>query len=116
MSANDGAIDRLEPEVLERPDGVLAGGAGAEVAPGDEDRVGLELDLAGADPVVEQELAEAGALDPLQELLGDDLVGVDVGAIEHRDPSLDHVNGLMPSSLMSTKWPSTAAAAAIFGD
>ena len=64
---------------------VLARGAAAEVAPGDQDRVRLELDLAVADPVVEEELAEAGALDPLQELLRDDLVGVDVGAVEHAD-------------------------------
>ena len=61
---------------------MLARGAAAEVAAGDQDRVRLELDLAVADPVVEEELAEAGALDPLQELLGDDLVGVDVGAVE----------------------------------
>ena len=38
-----------------------------------------------AGPVPEQELAEAGALDPLEELLGDDLIGVDVRAIEGDD-------------------------------
>ena len=47
----------------------------------DEGRVGLAgvgavLDAA---PVVEEEVAVAGALDALEELLGDDLVGVDVG-------------------------------------
>ena len=36
-------------------------------------------------PVVEQELAEAGALDPLEELLGHDLVGVHVGTVEVAD-------------------------------
>ena len=41
-----GRDDRLEAEVLQRPGGVLARGAAAEVAPGDEDRVRLELDLA----------------------------------------------------------------------
>jgi hypothetical protein len=46
--------------------------------------VRLELDLAGAEPVVEEELPEAGALDPLQELLGDDLVGVDVASDRDR--------------------------------
>src|SRR3990167_5339743 len=36
-------------------------------------------------PLVEQIGAEAAALDRLQELLGNDLVGVDIGAIERRD-------------------------------
>ena len=36
-------------------------------------------------PLVEEVRAEAGALDRLQELLGDDRVGVDVGPIERRD-------------------------------
>ena len=35
-------------------------------------------------PVMEQELAEAASLDALKELLRDDLVGVDVGAWQHR--------------------------------
>jgi hypothetical protein len=109
--------DRLEAEVLQRPGSVLAGGAATEVGAGDEDRVRLQLDLAVAEPVVEEELSEAGPLDPLQELLGDDLVGVDVAAVQHRHLALDHVYGshLQLQSLMSTKWPSTAAAAAIFG-
>src|SRR5207253_3579046 len=59
-----GRQDRLEAEVLERPGSVLAGGPAAEVGAGDEDRVRLQLDLAVADPVVEEELAEAGPLDP----------------------------------------------------
>ena len=50
-------------------------------------RPALELETLLA-PVVEQELAEARALDPLQELLRDDLVGVDVGAVEHLDATL----------------------------
>ena len=33
-------------------------------------------------PVEEEELAEAGTLDPLQELLRDDLIGIDVRAVE----------------------------------
>src|SRR5215204_7566245 len=80
--------------------------------------MGLELDLARAEPVVEEELAEAGALHPLQELLGDDLIGVDVGAVQHRNAALDDVDRIhrhYDHSLMSTKRPSTAAAAAIFG-
>src|SRR4029453_15883641 len=85
-------------------------------APGPQGRVRLRVDLPGADPVVEEKLSEAGALDPLQELLGDDLIGVDVGPVEHRDPALDHFHRLhQPHSLMSTKRPSIAAAAAFFG-
>src|SRR3954453_11072287 len=112
-----GRDDRLEAEVLQRPGGVLAGGTAAEVGSGDEDRVRLQLDFAVADPVVEEELAEAGSLDPLEELLGDDLVGVDVAAVQDRHLAFDLVNRphAQLQSLMSTKWPSTAAAAAIFG-
>jgi hypothetical protein len=36
-------------------------------------------------PVEEEEFAVAGALNALQKLLGDDLVGVDVGAVQRRD-------------------------------
>jgi hypothetical protein len=87
-----------------------------------------------ATPVVEQELAEAGAFDPLQELLGDDLIGVDVGPIERDDfPFVSaewlHCLSLSLASrragrrryllnfqfLISVKWPATAAAAAIIG-
>src|SRR5262249_45083183 len=67
--------------------------------------------------------AEAGALDPLQELLGDDLVGVDVGPVEgrdlpgHADESLHQAgtSSRAPSSRTSTRWPAIAAAAAISG-
>ena len=41
-------------------------------------------------PLVEQVGAEAGLADRLEELLGDDRVGVDVGAVERRDePPVD---------------------------
>ena len=40
---------------------------------------------------LEEELAEAGPLDPLEELLGDDLVGIDVGPI-HRNDNHFHPN------------------------
>src|SRR5262249_34128804 len=62
-----------------------------------------------------EELPVAGPLDSLQELLRDDLVGVDVGAVEHGDAALDPAHGLHASSRTSTKWPETAAAAAIAG-
>ena len=77
--------DRLEAVVLQAPGRVLARGAAAEVLAGDEDRVGRQIPARLLGPVVEQELAEAGALDALEELLGHDLVGVDVGAVEVAD-------------------------------
>src|SRR5690606_33134308 len=52
----------------------------------------------------------------LQELLRYDLVGVDVAAVEGGDAPLVAYERLHAShSLTSTKWPATAAAAAIAG-
>ena len=90
---------------------MLAGGAAAEVAFGDEDlRAGVggvvederRVGLAGigtvleAASVVEEEVLVAGALDALEELLGDDLVGVDVGhrqgdGVAGEDVDGDHI-------------------------
>jgi hypothetical protein len=81
MSPNDGATIAWKPRVLAR-------GAAAEVAAGEQDaRVprprAVELEARVLAPVEEEELAEARALDPPQELLRDDLVRVDVGTVEH---------------------------------
>ena len=74
-----------------------------------------EVGIAAA-PVVEQELAEARALDPLQELLRHDLVGVDVGAVERGDRARDADERLHQLQLLtSTRCPAIAAAAAIAG-
>ena len=92
--------DDVEAVVLQRPGGVLARGAAAEVAPGEQHPRARELGLveleAGAlvtvlveAPVEERVLPVARALDPLQELLRDDLVGVDVGPVEHRHAAVD---------------------------
>src|SRR3954454_6431151 len=62
--------DRAEAVVLQAPRGVLARGAAAEVLTRDEDRVLREVPARLVAPVVEQELAEARALDALEELLG----------------------------------------------
>ena len=51
-----------------------------------EDRVARQIPAGLLGPVVEEELTEAAALDALEELLGNDLVGVDVTAIEVADP------------------------------
>ena len=80
-----------EAAILERPGCVLARGAAAEVAPGEQDRrawASMQLESGILHPVEEEELAVPGALDPLQELLGDDLVRVDVGTVEDGRPSL----------------------------
>src|ERR1700735_890411 len=57
--------DRLEAVILQAPRRVLARGAAAEVLAGDEDRVGRQIPAGLLCPVVEKELAEAGALDAL---------------------------------------------------
>src|SRR5699024_7854910 len=79
---------RLEPVVAQRPDGVLTGGAGAEVRARHEHgalRVGgtvqHEVGIVRA-PGVEQTVVEAGLGDPLEVDGGDDLVGVDVAAAQ----------------------------------
>src|SRR6185312_5533901 len=86
--------DRPEAVVLQSPRRVLAARAAAEVAPGHEDLVARQVPVGLLGPVVEQELAEARALDALEELLGDDLVGVDVVALEHADPPRDRLDRL----------------------
>ena len=77
----------VEAVVLQRPRGVLPRRAAAEVRPGDQDPGAgaprpVQLEVRVLPPVVEQELAVARALDALEELLRDDLVGVDVGPVE----------------------------------
>src|SRR6202012_4176913 len=66
-------------------------------------------------------LAVAGAFDAFEELLRDDLVGIDVGDIEWGGDGGESVDGdhyfaSVNSQLrMSVKWPAMAAAAAIWG-
>src|ERR1035437_3273501 len=68
----------------------------AEVLPGDKDRglgvarrmqheIGDLLSVARKAPIVKQEFAKSRALDALQKLLGDDLIGIHVDAIERGD-------------------------------
>src|SRR5581483_4350232 len=54
----------------------------------------VQLEVGVLAPVEEQELAVAGALDPLQELLRHDLIGVDVCPVEDGDAALDTANRL----------------------
>ena len=77
--------DRLEAVVLAAPT-ARARARTRSRSCGPATRIGLagRSQPGSLRPVVEQELAEAGALDALEELLGDDLVGVDVVAVEDR--------------------------------
>ena len=91
--------DRVEATLLDRPHGVLARRADAEARPGNEDRCAgvalvVEHEVAVVAPRREQALLEAGALDALQPLGGDDLVGVDVAAPQRHPATRDDMNGL----------------------
>src|SRR6266540_675093 len=116
--------DRAEAVLPERPHGVLARRATAEVRPGDEDAralrggpVELELRIWGPvrpeAPVVKQRRSEPGALDAREELLRDDLVGVHVVPRQRRDQSrvpderLHH--GAPPSTCFTTSTSSTSS-------
>ena len=85
-----------ETKVRQGPDGVLARRAAAEILSRHKDagpRVARFIEgkrrvlrtVLAAPPIVKQELAKAGALNSFEELLGNDLVGVNVGAIERSD-------------------------------
>src|SRR5512142_1994476 len=94
---------------------MLARGAAPEISPRDKDRcarvarlVEHELNFRCAvrlkAPIVEQELPEPGTLNALQELLGDDLVGVNIGAVQRRCQSGMHAKRLhVRSSLRPEK-------------
>ena len=104
-----GCDDGEETEVSKGPGGVLARTAAAEVLARDEDlrasvlrlverEVGVGRAGVGAflepPPIEEEELAIARSLDALEELLGDDLVGVDIGDIEWGGGAGEDVDGL----------------------
>ena len=96
--------DRPESVVAERPGSVLARAAATEIAPCEKDLRALIARLVQREvrirstlgrilarfivieiaPCVEQVGPEARSTDRLQELLGNDGVGVDIGAIERR--------------------------------
>src|SRR5256885_327717 len=103
---------------------MLARRAGAEVAPREQDarsfRCGpVQLEVRVLAPVEEEKLSEACALDPLQELLRNDLVRVDVGTVEHEGARGDGTErshtGVSTSSRASAKCPAIAVAAATDG-
>ena len=88
-----GRDDGLEAVVLQRPDRVLARGAGAEVGAGDQDRGALarsgwlRTNSGSLRQAANSAVLEAGAGDPLEVDRGDDLVGVDVAAAQRDGPT-----------------------------
>ena len=77
---------------------MLARGSASEIATGDQDRgvaiagqvqfeLGIGIAILMESPVEKEILSEARAFDPLEELLGDDLVGIDVGTVHRRRDS-----------------------------
>src|SRR5215213_4317389 len=110
-----------EARIDQRPGRMLARGAATEVLACEQDAGALVLrpvqhELRIVAPGGEQAWREAGALDRLQVLLRDDLVGVDVGAVERCHQSIQYRELIhQRHCLISTKCPAIAAAAAIAG-
>src|SRR5689334_3353653 len=113
--------DRAEAVVAQRPRSVLARGADAEILAREQDLRALvarlvEDELRILAPRSEAGVAEAAALDRLQVALRNDLVGIDVGAVERHDQRLEDGELVhQRHSRTSTKWPAIAAAAAMAG-
>ena len=105
MSPKRGEITASKPCLLDGPHGVLARRAGAEVGAGHEDAWRrrscslVEHEVAVVAPLGEEALLEAGALDLLEPVAGDDLVGVDVGAVERHGGALHDADGLPSDGL-----------------
>ena len=89
-----GSDDRLEPVLVNGPDGVLTGGTAPEVRAGNKDaralvlrrvelEVGVRAPVFKPTPVEEQKLSISRALNALQKLLWDHLVRIDVRAVKY---------------------------------
>src|SRR5262245_7241005 len=114
--------DGTKAVVLEGPHRVLTRGARPEVRARDEDlrlpeAVLVEHEVRPLAPFREEALAEPRALDALQPVARDDLVRVDVGAVERDTAGDDLAYGLHQArSSGVVKRPATAVAAATAGD
>src|SRR5216684_7221952 len=124
--------DAAYAEIQERPGRVLARAAAAEILADDqdlrlpvgrlvEDEIRVLRPVIAVAQLVEEGLAQAGALDRLQMLLGDDLVGVDIDHRQRRGDAVERGElvhgGSLPHfrSRTSARRPVMAAAAAIAG-
>ncbi len=90
--------DGAKAIIQKRPRRVLARRAASEISACHEDRRaliagriqnkrGVQRAACGVAPIVEQEFPEARALDALQELLRNDLIRINIRAVERRDYS-----------------------------
>src|SRR5216683_784069 len=124
--------DAAYAEIQQRQGRDLARAAAAEILAGDqdlrlpvgrlvEDEIRVLRPVIAVAQLVEEGLAQAGALDRLQMLLGDDLVGVDIDHRQRRGDAVERGElvhgGSLPHfrSRTSARRPVMAAAAAIAG-
>lgn len=88
--------DYAKAVVFQSPGSVLAARAAAEVSPRQERTRPLRVRMVQFElrvmrtivqlgPIPEQELSKTSAFDPLQELLGNDLIGIDIRPIHGND-------------------------------
>lgn len=96
-----GGDNALDTEIEQSPRGVLTGTTTTEVGAGHNEDLGIAVDTLVQDEVgvlgaigivtelVESGGAKTGTLDGLEELLGDNGVGVDVGAVERSRDTLE---------------------------
>lgn len=91
-----GSDQHAESMVLERPGSMLPARPATEVAPRQKHAraakvrpVQLKLGVVGSifvePPIEEEELPKAGPLNAFEELLGDDLIGIDIGPVHGED-------------------------------
>ena len=120
---------RSYAELLKAPHCMFAAGAASEIGAGDQNRrdrigwavqheVGTSAPLGVEPQVVQQPLLEAGLIDAAQELLGHDLVGIEVSMRSAAAQTLDEyrfVHCRISSWRTSVMRPVTAAAAAMAG-
>ena len=127
-----GADDGADAPGHERPRGVLARRAAAEVVARQEDgparhrrpvqdELGIRRPIGKVAPVVEELVAQAGAVHRLEEAGRDDLVGIDVVARERHDRRRHRAERLAgrpahSSALGSARRPVTADATAVSGE
>ncbi len=88
--------DRSKAVIFQGPGGMLSAAARAEIASRQQDacvaisglvqfKLRVLTTIFLKPPVEEQKLSEAGSFDPLQKLLGDDLIGINVRPVHRGD-------------------------------
>src|SRR5206468_5317291 len=92
--AKRGCDDGTESRVQQSPGRMLPRRTTPEVRTGHQHRCipiprSVQDEIAVPPPVVEEKRTEAGPVDPLEELLGNDLVGVDVRPVERGENAGD---------------------------